>query len=196
MNNQNTVIAEHKAAIEYKISNESDNNNLVLDDDGNIVRNPQAIFWAEIEISVNDNKINIAAQYDCGNSWCYYNLGGDGESIETTYDHFFESLVSESEREEFETLLEQILEEAEPDLSITEYEIAEFINENFDEDEHEFFSVVDTIHEIVPEKSRNWATIIAFKCVGKITSYGDFECNMQIAYGLTKAQTVELCHIL
>lgn len=57
--------------------------------------------------------VDLAAQYDCGNSWVYYNLGGDGDSIEETIEEYFCNV--DMERSEIEALLYKALSESKPE---------------------------------------------------------------------------------
>lgn len=149
------------------------------------------IYWAEFKFEIPDQTIiEIVAQFDCGDCWCWYNLGGDGECSDTTAEHFFNR-----DDTEFVEWLEFLLGESYPDREITIGDMADYIRENWD-DFNLNKSVIESITKLCPEKSNDWATVLAFHCREGIESYGDFEVNLQIYQGLSKGQTLELAHVL
>jgi len=179
----------------YNYTNESDLTEITLED-GEFRYIEEPIYWSEIELTIGDKTVNISAQFDCGDSWCWYNLGGDGEDSEHTLEHFFPEIKTDSS--EFDKLVEKlddILEETRPkNREITTEMKAEYLEEYCDEEEP-FFKKADAIQKIAPEKGYDWALVLAYYIRDGIQSVGDFECYLQINSGLSKEQTLAITEI-
>jgi len=181
--------------LSYNYTNESDLTGIRLED-GEFRYIEEPIYWSEIELTIGDKTVNLSAQYDCGDSWCWYNLGGDGEGSSYTLEHFFPEINQDSR--EFDNLVEKlddILEETRPkSREITTEMKAEYLKEYCDEEEP-FFKKADAIQKIAPEKGYYWALVLAYYIRNGIQSVGDFECNLQIYSGLSKTQTQAITEI-
>ena len=78
------------------------------------------ICYSIITFQLNNQLVELSAQYDCGENWCYYNGGGDGESIEQTADCYFKKLLQNDKDNlgynNILKVLELALKESEPDV--------------------------------------------------------------------------------
>jgi hypothetical protein len=175
----------------YSFTSDSDLTAIEYDSDAEkFVRKECPIYWAVYTITRGETTAQVPAQFDCGDSWCWYFGGGDGDSSEEVAEHFFNT-----DDPEFIKFLDEILRESEPDTEITLEEKAEYIRDYMLDDDDRLQALADAVLEICPEKGSDWALVQALYYRDGINDVGSFECHLQITAGLEKNQTLQLAQL-
>lgn len=197
-NRARAIMVKNKFEI-VKVENESDNTAITFNKEtGEFEYEESPIFWAIHHFKINDVKVEITSQYDCGDNWCFYWSGGDGDSVEQTFEHYIQPhLLDDTSDDEINSIIDAMtesLENSEPITSISIAECANWIRENIDEDESDIFQKAKQIQDVCG-KHKDFCLYLAFVMQDKNYS-GDFEIGLQIQHEMTKAQTVTICNIL
>ena len=154
--------------------------------DGEFVYKECPILWAEFEISFAGGGVQLVAQFDCSDVWCWYNSGGDGESSEYTALTYLKS-----EEPALIEWLDDLLKESTPDNMISLTDKAECLRADAS-----LYKTIESnakaINEIVPERCESWALVLAYYIRDGIADIGAYECQLQINYDLSKDQTLAI----